>query len=110
MWRIFYSTERGHHPRSTGGFTETSLFSLGNLEVTDNIKKISPRPILFITGDMAHSKNFSLEAFDNAGYPKELYQVNMTTTHIDLYDNVTMIPFDKIESFLNESLEVDYYD
>ena len=59
---------------------------------------------------MAHSKNFSKEAFDNAEPPKELYQVNMTTTHIDLYDNVTMIPFDKIESFLNESLEVDYYD
>ena len=109
-WRIFYSTERGHHPRSTGGFTETSLFSLGNLEVTDNIKKISPRPILFITGDMAHSKNYSIEAFNNAEDPKELYQVNMTTTHIDLYDNVTMIPFDKIESFLNQSLEVEYYD
>jgi fermentation-respiration switch protein FrsA (DUF1100 family) len=110
IWRIFYSTERGHHPRSTGGFTETSLFSLGNLEVTNNIKKISPRPILFITGDMAHSKDFSIEAFNNAENPKELYQVNMSTTHIDLYDNVTMIPFDKIESFLNQSLEVEYYE
>ena len=34
----------------------------------------------------------------------------MSTTHIDLYDNVTMIPFDKIESFLNQSLEVEYYE
>ena len=33
----------------------------------------------------------------------------MSTTHIDLYDNVTMIPFDKIDSFLNESLEKEYH-
>ena len=110
MWRIFYSTERGHHPRSTGGFTYTSLYSLGNLEITNNIDKISPRPILFITGDMAHSKNFTIEAYKKANDPKELYQVNMTTTHIDLYDNVTMIPFDKIENFLNENLDKNYYD
>ena len=109
MWRIFYSTERGHHPRSTGGFTYTSLFSIGNLQITNKIKKISPRPILFITGDEAHSKDFSIDAFNNANEPKDFYQVNMSTTHIDLYDNVTMIPFDKIDSFLNESLEKEYH-
>ena len=92
MWRIFYSTERGH-----------------NLEITNKIKWISSRPILFITGDEAHSKKFSIDAYNNANEPKYFYQVNMSTTHIDLYDNVTMIPFDKIDSFLNESLEKEYH-
>ena len=104
MWRIFYSTERGHHPHSIGGFTETSFFSIGNLKITTNIHKISPRPILFITGDVAHSKNYSELAYNRAKQPKELYQVNKTTYHIDLYDNVDMIPFDKIEEFLKDYL------
>ena len=109
-WRIFYSTERGHHPRSTGGFTETSIFSLGNLEITNNIDKISPRPILFISGDAADSKNYTLDIMEKAKDPKYYYQVNDTTTHIDLYDNITKIPFNKIENFLNESLEKKYYE
>lgn len=104
-WRIFYSTERGHHPRSIGGFTETSFFSIGNLKITTNISKISPRPILFITGDVAHSRNFSKEAYEKADEPKDLYIVNKTTYHIDLYDNKDMIPFDKIEEFLNNNLK-----
>ena len=109
-WRIFYSTERGHHPRSTGGFTETSIFSLGNLEITNNIDKISPRPILFISGDAADSKNYTLDIMEKAKDPKYYYQVNDTTTHIDLYDNITKIPFNEIENFLNESLEKKYYE
>ena len=109
-WRIFYSTERGHHPRSTGGFTETSIFSLGNLEITNNIDKISPRPILFISGDAADSKNYTLDIMKKAKKPKYYYQVNETTTHIDLYDNITKIPFNEIENFLNESLEKKYYE
>lgn len=109
-WRIFYSTERGHHPRSTGGFTETSIFSLGNLEITNNINKISPRPILFISGDAADSKNYTLDIMKKAKDPKYYYQVNDTTTHIDLYDNITKIPFNEIENFLNESLEKKYYE
>lgn len=109
IWRVFYSTKRGHHPRSTGGFTSTSMFSIGNIPVTTNIDKISPRPILFITGDIAHSRNYTEEAYDRAEEPKDLYIVNMTTTHIDLYDNVTMIPFDKIEQFFNENLDKEFY-
>lgn len=109
IWRVFYSTKRGHHPRSTGGFTSTSLFSIGNIPVTTNIGKISPRPILFITGDIAHSRNFTEEAYDRALEPKIKYIVNMTTTHIDLYDNVTMIPFDEIDNFFKENLDKEFY-
>ena len=66
---------------------------------------ISPRPILFITGDIAHSKSFSENAFANAGEPKELYIVDGQTMHIDLYDNVSKIPFDKIDEFFVKNLK-----
>ena len=65
-WYTFYVTERGHHPRSTGGFNEISPFSINNFPVTYHIDKISPRPILFITGDIAHSKSFSETAYNKA--------------------------------------------
>jgi len=99
----FYGMARGHHPRSTGGATNTSDFSLSNFPVTYHIDKISPRPILFITGDIAHSRAFSETAYAAANEPKELVVVD-GAMHIDLYDDVTKIPFDKIESFLTDAL------
>lgn len=108
IWRVFYSTKRGHHPRSTGGFTSTSMFSIGYIPVTTNIEKISPRPILFITGDIAHSFNYTNEAFYNAEYPKKMIIVE-GASHIDLYDNVTLIPFDEIENLFNGNLDEKYY-
>ena len=102
-WNTFYAMKRGHHPRSTGGATNTSNFSLNNFPVTYHIDKISPRPILFITGDIAHSRGFSEAAYEKANEPKELHVVE-GAMHIDLYDDTTKIPFDKIESFLKENL------
>jgi len=104
-WNTFYSTKRGHHPRSTGGSTDTSQFSLANFPVTYHIDKISPRPILFITGATAHSKPFSENAYNKAMEPKELYEVEGNCMHIDLYDDISKIPFDKIQNFFDENLK-----
>ena len=104
-WYTFYVTERGHHPRATGGFTETSPFSINNFPVTYHIDKISPRPILFITGDIAHSKSFSETAYNKAKQPKELHVVQGNCMHIDLYDDTSKIPFDKIQSFFDNNLK-----
>ena len=104
LWRIFYSTERGHHPRSIGGFTDTSVFSLANLQITKNIDKISPRPILFIYGENAHSKDYTLTAYNNVkNNDKVLYEVK-SANHIDLYDKVNMETFDIIDNFLKQNL------
>ena len=65
-----------------------------------HIDTISPRPILFIVGENAHSRPFTDEAYAAAGEPKEIYVVP-NANHVDLYDDVTKIPFDKIEEFLN---------
>lgn len=66
-------------------------------------KEISPRPILFVMGDRAHSRFFSENAYAAANEPKELYTV-ADAEHIDLYDRVDRIPFDKLEDFFLKNL------
>jgi fermentation-respiration switch protein FrsA (DUF1100 family) len=69
----------------------------------NDIETISPRPLLFITGDQAHSKEFSEDAFQRAAEPKELHYVP-GAGHVDLYDRVTLIPWDKLASFFTRHL------
>ena len=70
----------------------------------EDIETISPRPMLFITGENAHSREFSEDAYRLAAEPKELYIVP-GAGHVDLYDRVSLIPFDKLESFFKEYLK-----
>ena len=99
----FYVTDRGHHPRSIGGFTVTSSFSHINLGALAHLDDIAPRPVLLITGENAHSRYFSDTVYEQATGPKELVVVP-GARHIDLYDRVDLIPFDKIESFFTDAL------
>ncbi|MBP3869656.1 MAG: alpha/beta hydrolase [Faecalicoccus sp.] len=103
-WNRFYATKRGHHVNACYGFTATSMLSMMQFSALQYIQEISPRPILFITGDRAHSKAFSEKAYDMASEPKELYVVE-DAEHIDLYDRVDRIPFDKLETFFKENLK-----
>lgn len=100
----FYGLKRGHHPNARGGFTVTSDMAMSNFQSLNHIAMISPRPILLIAGDIAHSRVFSETAFAAAAEPKELYIVE-GARHIDLYDDVSKIPFDKLESFFKENLK-----
>ncbi|MED4402562.1 alpha/beta hydrolase [Metabacillus fastidiosus] len=100
----FYSTPRGYHPNSITQFTVTSGMSFMNFPLLTHIKSISPRPILFIMGEHAHSRYFSEDAYELAAEPKELYIVP-NAGHVDLYDKTDLIPFDKLESFFTENLK-----
>lgn len=75
----------------------------GKLPLMTYIKEISPRPILFIHGEKAHSRYFSKTAYEAANQPKELLIVN-DATHVDLYDRMDKIPFDNITAFFNKNL------
>lgn len=101
-WWTFYGLQRGWHPNAGGSFTNTSMLPFANYPLLNHIDSISPRPILFVTGDIAHSKAFSEDAYAAAAEPKELYVVP-GAMHIDLYDDVNKIPFDKLESFFKEA-------
>jgi fermentation-respiration switch protein FrsA (DUF1100 family) len=100
----YYKMERGHHPRSTTHFTMTSDMAFMNYKLLDRIASISPRPILFIIGEKAHSRYFSEDAYKAAAEPKELVVVP-GATHVDLYDRVDMIPFDKLDDFFTTALK-----
>lgn len=100
----FYSTPRGYHPNAITQFTVTSTASFMNFPILDHIDEISPRPILFVIGENAHSRYFSEDAFKQAADPKELYVVP-GAGHVDLYDKLNLIPFDKLEAFFNNNLK-----
>jgi fermentation-respiration switch protein FrsA (DUF1100 family) len=99
----FYGTARGHHSRAIGGFTTTSWPAHVNFGALRHLDDISPRPILLITGENAHSRYFSDDVFAQAPGPKDLVVVP-GARHIDLYDRVDLIPFDRIAAFFSESL------
>lgn len=103
-WNRFYATRRGHHVNARFGFTATSMLAMMQFSALQYVREIAPRPILFITGDRAHSKIFSEKAYEMAAEPKELYIVE-DAEHIDLYDRTDRIPFDKLERFFKENLK-----
>lgn len=100
----FYAMKRGFHPNAPAAFTLTSQMAFMNFPLLNYLEDISPRPILLIMGENAHSRYFSEDAYKKAAQPKELYIVP-NARHIDLYDRTDMIPFDKLESFFNENLK-----
>ena len=103
-WLRFYAVRRGHHCNARGGFTTTSNLTMMNYKLLDYVQEISPRPILMVVGDRAHSKFFSENVYAAAAEPKELYVVE-DAEHIDLYDRTDRIPVDKLESFFMENLK-----
>jgi uncharacterized protein len=101
----YYRTKRGFHERSVNSgnsWTATTPLSFMNMPILTYIKEISPRPILIIAGEKAHSKYFSETAFQNANEPKELVIVP-NAVHTDLYDKVDVIPFDKMAIFFKQN-------
>lgn len=97
-----YYRERAWHPNYKGQKL-TSMPALMNWDPFLHIADVSPRPILFVVGEKAHSKYFSDDAYARAAEPKRMLVVP-GATHVDLYDDRAKIPFDAIEAFLRESL------
>lgn len=102
----YYKTERGYHPRSlnsNNGWNKTSSLSFINMPIlaySDEIRSA----VLVIHGEKAHSRYFSEDAFKKLkGDNKELLIVP-GASHVDLYDNLKAIPFDKIEQFFRQYL------
>lgn len=97
------NTPQGSSPQLTTHPTLTSNVKFLNFYPFNDIGPISPRPTLFITGDNAHSREFSEDAYQRAAEPKELYIVP-NAGYVDLYDRVNLIPWDKLASFFNKHL------
>ena len=105
-YNSFYKTPRGYHKRAPGsndGWVSTGAMALLNtriLQFSDEIES----PVLMIHGENAHSRYFSEDTFaELTGDNKELYIVP-GASHVDLYDQMDVIPFDKIEGFFRANL------
>lgn len=102
----YYKTNRGYHKRSLNsndGWNVTSSLSFMNMPILQYSNEIRSAALL-IHGDKAHSCYFSEDAFKNLkGDNKELL-ILPGISHTDLYDQLKIIPFDKITSFYQENL------
>lgn len=102
----YYRTPRGFHPRginSTTAWTATTPMSFFSFPLYANIDMISPRPILLVAGENAHSRYYSEDVNRLASDPTELVIVP-NSDHVDLYDQMDKIPFDKLTSFFTTNL------
>lgn len=103
----YYRTPRGfqvNSVNSNGAWLLTNPISFMNMPILAYVKEISPRPMLLIAGENAHSRYFSEDIFKIANEPKELIIIP-NAVHVDLYDKVNVIPFDKLKSFFNDNLK-----
>uniref|UniRef100_UPI004029B04D alpha/beta hydrolase n=1 Tax=Candidatus Stercorousia sp. TaxID=3048886 RepID=UPI004029B04D len=103
----YYKTKRGFHKNSinsNGNWNQTSTLSLINLPILAYSNEIRT-PVLMIHGENAHSRYFSEDAYKKLkGTNKELLIIE-GANHVDLYDNLEKIPFEKISSFFKENLK-----
>lgn len=97
-------TPEGSSPLLTTHPTLTSNVKFLNFYPFNDIETISPRPLLFITGSEAHSREFSEKAYARAAEPKELY-ILPGAGHVDLYDKTDLIPFGKLTDFFAGALK-----
>ena len=102
----YYRTDRGfakNSVNSTSAFVSTMPISFMNMPILSYVDEISPRPLLLIAGEEAHSRYFSEDIYDKAIDPKELVIIP-GANHVDLYDNLDKIPFSKIQAFYEKNL------
>ena len=102
----FYKTPRGYHKNalsSTDGWNVTSSLSLMNTKLLEYANEIRS-PVLMIHGELAHSLYMSKTAYEKLKVENKELMIIPGAYHCDLYDNMKVIPFDKITEFMKKYL------
>ena len=94
----------GETPEMNTRSDKASNAAFMNFYPFNDIETISPRPMLFIMGEKAHSQPFTKDAYARAAEPKELYVVP-GADHFDLYDKLEFLPVDKLAEFFKSNLK-----
>lgn len=106
-YHAYYKTDRGYHARSlnsNGGWNVTSSLSFMNMPILKYSGEIKSA-VLLIHGEKAHSCYFSEDVYKELkGDNKEL-MIIPDAVHTDLYDQMDIIPFDKMSEFFKENLK-----
>lgn len=103
-----YYVGRAYHPRAinsnTSAWDATTPYGFFDFNLMDNLGELGKTPVLLITGDKAHSKYFSDNVFEKIQGEKEEIVVP-GATHVDLYDQMDKIPFDRLVAFFDKNLK-----
>ena len=111
-YHAYYKKPRGYHPRSlnsNGGWNKTGCMSFMNMPQLTYTREIR-NAVLIVHGEKAHSCYFSRDAYaamvkDSRYAANKELMIIPGAVHIDLYDRVDIIPFDKLERFFKENLK-----
>ena len=106
-YHAYYKTPRGYHPRSlnsNNGWSFTTGTSLMNTRLFTYSNEIRSA-VLMIHGEKAHSCYMSRDAYaemikDSKYADNKELLIIPGASHTDLYDQMDVIPFDKIEEFI----------
>ncbi len=107
-----YYKGRAYHERSLNsneGWNKIGCMSFINMPILTYTNEIRSA-VLMIHGEKAHSCYFSKDAYANM-IKGSKYKANKelmiipNAVHTDLYDNLNVIPFDKIDNFFKENLK-----
>ncbi|MGN0947040.1 MAG: alpha/beta hydrolase [Megasphaera sp.] len=103
-----YYVGRAFHPRAINSnklaWDSTTPYGFFNFTLMEHLDEISPRPVLIITGEKAHSKYFADAAYAKLKAPKQEIVVP-GATHTDLYDQMDKIPFSELVKFFDKALK-----
>ena len=103
----YYKTDRGYHPRSlnsNGGWNVTSSLSLMNMPILQYADEIRSA-VMVLHGEKAHSRYFGEDAFKKLKGDNKKLVIVPGATHVDLYDQKNIIPFDEVQAFFEEYLK-----
>lgn len=105
-YHAYYKTDRGYHPRSLNsneGWNVVGTMSFINQPINQYVDEIRSA-VLLVHSDKAHSYYFSKDVYTKLkGENKKLLTIE-NAVHIDLYDNLEVIPFDEITKFFRDYL------
>ena len=103
-----YYVSRAYHPRAINSNTlawdAATPYGFFDFKLMTNIDELGKTPVLLITGDKAHSKYFSDNVYAKIKGEKEEIVVP-GATHVDLYDQMDKIPFDRLVAFFDKNLK-----
>ena len=102
----YYKTQRGYHSRSlnsNGGWNVTSSLSFLNMPILQYSNEIRSA-VLLVHGEKAHSRYFSETAYSKLTGDNKKLLIIPSANHTDLYDQMDIIPFEKLNAFFTEYL------
>lgn len=107
QYHDYYKTSRGYHrrsPNSNDGLLRTNALAFVNMPLLTYIGEIRSA-VLMLHGSEAHSRYFSEDAFKRLKGDNKQLVIIPGACHVDLYDNLKVIPFDRIAAFYREAFD-----